>query len=585
MLVFREELETPAPSSADGDVIPGRYIVLFEPGTNPGRAARDLGVNVRAAYRSAVSGFSAEMTAERAAQIAQAPSVTLVEPVRRVRIALHLNNFQTLVEGVDRIDGEENAAAGIGLPAGPDVDADIAIIDTGINLDHPDLNAMAGFGAYAARLPDDPPGHPVYDDCNTASDPEDEHGHGTHVAGTAAAIDNEIGAVGTAPGARVWAVRVLSEDGYGCDDDVLLGVDWVTERKMEFDDGPEDLDPGINFTVANMSLGGDPNPALCAGIANSVAQGVMYAVAAGNDFADASISGPANCADVVTVSAFADYDGLPGGLASQTCSWTGFGLPDPDDSFAWFSNYGPLVEIAAPGVCIMSTFLTSPEGSYAVMSGTSMATPHVAGALALFKASTGYAGPYDGASVMAALTTAGWTRPQDSECGFTEDPDGSPEPIIYMGTSCSTATSTPSPSPSPSPTPSPTPTASPSSSATPTLSPSPTPTPTPSASPSPTPTPSPSPTPEPLDPVDIDCDGAVTGSDSLILIRFAANLETPLSTDCPPIGALSAPGAAAVPTQLRGDLDCSGAVDAKDALVILRLLGDVAEPAETPCTS
>ncbi|MCH7661608.1 MAG: S8 family serine peptidase, partial [Euryarchaeota archaeon] len=136
-----------------------------------------------ASARSAVSGFSAEMTAERAAQIARAPSVALVEPVRRVRIALHENDFQTLVEGVDRIDGDENAAAGIGLPPGPNVNADIAIIDTGIDLDHPDLNAMAGFGAYAARLPDDPEtGQPVYDDCNTGHDPEDEHGHGTHVA-------------------------------------------------------------------------------------------------------------------------------------------------------------------------------------------------------------------------------------------------------------------------------------------------------------------------------------------------------------------------------------------------------------------
>lgn len=319
-LVLQDGLEAPAPSSADGEVIPGRYIVLLEPGTDRARAARDLDVDVRAFYGSAVSGFSAEMSAERAAEIAESPSVALVEPVRRVRIALHENAFQTLIEGVDRVDLDENAAAGVGLPAGPDVDADIAIIDTGIDLDHPDLNALPGFGAYEARLPDDPEtGFPVYGDCNTASDPEDEHGHGTHVAGTAGAIDNEIGVVGTAPGARLWAVRVLRDDGFGCDEDVLLGIDWVTERKMEFDESPGDGDgdPGINFTVANMSLGGDPSPVLCVGIANSVAAGVMYAVAAGNDAAAASVRGPADCADVVTVSAFADYDGQPGGLAAN----------------------------------------------------------------------------------------------------------------------------------------------------------------------------------------------------------------------------------------------------------------------------
>ncbi|MCH7810076.1 MAG: S8 family serine peptidase [Chloroflexi bacterium] len=530
MLVFREELDASAPSSADGDVIAGRYIVLLEPGADPDQAAQDFDVDVRGLYRSAVSGFSAEMTAERAAQIAQAPSVALVQPVRRLRIALHANPFQTLIEGVDRIDGEENGAAGIGLPPGPAVNADIAIIDTGIDLDHPDLNVMGGFGAYETLTGFDEDGNPIFE-CSTGFSIDDDHGHGTHVAGTAAAIDNEIGVVGTAPGARLWAVRVRGEDGFGCDDDVLMGVDWVTERKMEFDDGAGDGDAGINFTVANMSLGGDPSPALCLGIANSVAQGVMYAVAAGNDTADASISGPANCADVVTVSAFADYDGLPGGLASQTCAWTGFAQPDPDDSFAWFSNFGPLVEIAAPGVCVMSTFPVGPSGAYAVLNGTSMATPHVAGALALFKTFTGYGGPYDSASVMTALTAAGWTRPQNSECGFTEDPDGSPEPMLYMGTSCSAATS------------------------------------------------------QPLAAADINCDREITGSDSLILIRFAANVETTLPPECPPIGALSGSAAAAVPAQLRGDLDCSGAVDAKDALVILRLVGGVAGPTETPCTS
>ena len=143
---------------------------------------------------------------------------------------------------------------------------------------------------------------------------------------------------------------------------------------------------------------------------------------------------------------------------------------------------------------------------------------------------------------MAALTAAGWTRPQSGVCGFTEDPDGSPEPIIYMGTSCSTATPTQSPSPTPTLTPSATPAT----------------------------------TLQPLAPADINCDHAVTGADSLILIRFAANVETTLSPDCPPIGALSMPVAAAVPAQLRGDLDCSGGVDVKDALVILRLLGGVA---------
>ena len=532
--------------------------------------AADLDLEAGAVYESAARGFSTEMTAERAQQVAADPGVALVQPVQRVKIALHDNQFQTLVEGIDRIDADENPSAGIGSPPGPDLDADIAIIDTGIDLDHPDLNAMSGFGAYEEFQGFAGNGEPIYGDCNTGHDTDDVHGHGTHVAGTAAAIDDDHGVVGVAPGARVWAVRVLRDDGFGCDADVLLGIEWVTERKMEYLDGAGDGDPGINFTVANMSLGGPPDPALCVGIANSVAQGVMYAVAAGNETGDAAGSGPANCDSVVTVSAFADYDGLPGGLSSQLCPWNGTFQPDPDDSFAWFSNFGSLIEVAAPGVCVMSTY---PDGLYAAMSGTSMATPHVTGALALFKAATGYAGPYDGPSVMTALNDAAWTRPQDSECGFTDDPDGSPEPVLYLGSSCEAAAATPSPSPTPSPTPSPSPTASATAS--------------PTASPTSTPTPSPSPTAteEPLDPSDMDCDHAITGNDPLIIVRFAADIETDLGPDCPPIGALVAPGAAALPAGLRGDLDCSGAVDVKDALVILRRLGGLPDPSPTACTS
>lgn len=576
------------PATADGpqpQVIPGRYVVFLEADANPYETAVRLDLDARTYYRYAARGFAADMSAERAEEITHDPSVALVQQSRRVRVALHDNPFQTLTEGADRIDAEENSGAGIGSPPGPDIAADIAIIDTGI-ASHPDLNVAGGFGAYEAFLGLDQNNDPIYDNCNTGHDPEDEHGHGTHVAGTAAAVDNNIGVVGVAPGANLWAVRVLRDDGYGCDEDVILGVDWVTGRKMEFDDGVggSDQDPGINFTVANMSLGGTPDSALCQAIANSVAQGVMYAVAAGNEASDANTSGPANCPTVVAVSAYADYDGQPGGAADQVCTWSGSGAVDPDDSFAYFSNFGPTVEVAAPGVCIMSTYL---GGLYAPLSGTSMATPHVTGALALFKASTGYNGPYDGPSVMAALVAAGWTRPQNSVCGFTEDPDSAPEPVLYLGSSCSTTTFTPSPTPSASVTKTPT--------KTPTPTPSPTPTPTPTATPMPTNTPTdtatptysltPSPIPAPGDPSDIDCDNAVTGNDSILLIRYAAALATDLEPGCPPIGALVSPATASLIAELRGDLDCSGDVGIADALILLRRLAGLLDASPPPCTN
>jgi subtilisin family serine protease len=228
------------------------------------------------------------------------------------------------------------------------VNVDVAVIDTGVDLDHPDLNVVGWTRCTRGS-------------CRTNGS-DDGNGHGTHVAGTIGAKDNNIGPVGVAPGARIWSVGVLGANGSGSTADIIAGVDWVTARASTIE-------------VANMSLGGQfTSSALTNAITNSVNAGVVYVVAAGNSDMNAANFTPANHPDVITVSALADFNGLAGGGASPTCR------SDVDDTLADFSNYGATVEIAAPGVCIYSTWR---YGGYNTISGTSMASPHVAGAAAL----------------------------------------------------------------------------------------------------------------------------------------------------------------------------------------------------------
>jgi len=292
---------------------------------------------------------------------------------------------QTTPTGVDRSDAELSSTANIN---GSDqrVDVDVAVIDTGIDLAHPDLNVYV----------------PGAKNCSTGRSANDGNGHGSHVAGTIGGVDNGAGVVGIAPGARLWPVRVLNNSGSGSFSAIICGIDWVTAHASEIE-------------VANMSLGGpgdDSSPcgtnrdALHEAICASVAAGVTYVVAAGNSAADARTSVPAAYDEVVTVSALADFNGLPGGDAAATCR------ADVDDTFADFSNYGDDVDIIAPGVCIYSTWK---GGGYTTISGTSMASPHVAGGAALYKATHPTASPSAVKSALQAAATTNWSTGTDPD--------------------------------------------------------------------------------------------------------------------------------------------------------------------------
>ncbi|MGH2756261.1 MAG: S8 family serine peptidase [Actinomycetota bacterium] len=392
-----------APARADDRV--GRYIVVLNPGAgDPGAVAsehaNEHSAVVTHVYRYSLSGYAAAIPEARLDDLRSDPRVAYISEDGIVEASHHRPNHgtkpqptpapppaQSLPTGVNRIDGElSSTVAGDGSGA---VDVDVAVIDTGIDLDHPDLNVYSAGGK----------------NCTTSSGFDDPNGHGTHVAGTIGAVDNTAGVVGVAPGARVWPVRVLDARGSGFWSWIICGVDWVTQNASSIE-------------VANMSLGGsgsepsDPDMdcvtgnALHDAICRSVTAGVTYTVAAGNESTNASTRVPASFNEVITVSALADFDGLAGGTGGATCR------SDVDDTFADFSNYGADVDLIAPGVCINSTWK---GGGYNSISGTSMAAPHAAGAAALYQAGSPTATPAQTKAALQASGTGLWVTSSDRD--------------------------------------------------------------------------------------------------------------------------------------------------------------------------
>lgn len=335
---------------APGSKIPDRYICVFKQGA-VARGAEQAAANKAAmagggaathVYTTAIKGFAARIPAHAIERVKAAnPNIDYCEqdqiaslvPIRAEAKrpggggGKVTQPPQETPWGIARVNG--------GGSTGPFATA--WVIDTGIDPRHPDLfvdtarsKSFVGTTSYA-----------------------DENGHGTHVAGTIAALNNSIGVIGVAPGAPVVAVRVLDRAGSGTTSGVIAGVDYVARTGRPGD-------------VANMSLGGGISTALDSAVLNAAATGIRFALAAGNSSTSATTSSPArvNGANIYTVSSF------------------GAG-----DFFASFSNYGnPPIDYAEPGVGIKSTWLA---GGYNTISGTSMATPHLAGLLLLGPVSNG----------------------------------------------------------------------------------------------------------------------------------------------------------------------------------------------------
>ncbi|MBY0342236.1 MAG: S8 family serine peptidase [Sphingomonadales bacterium] len=326
-------LAAPASAQGQGQKIADSYICVFDASVTASRvpehanaAAQEATGQIGHTYTKALKGFSIRASAQGLAKMrAKNPNIAYCEQDQVVTTFQKkpggggtTQPAQTVPWGITRVRG---GAAGTFATAW--------VIDSGVQLNHPDLVVDAARSRSFV----------------TDSSPSDANGHGTHVAGTIAAINNTIGVIGVAPGATVVSVRVLDRRGSGSNSGVIAGVDYVAANGQPGD-------------VANMSLGGGVSTALDTAVINAAATGVRFVLAAGNSSTSATTSSPAraNGPNVYTVSSFANGD-----------TWSSF------------SNFGnPPVDFAEPGSAINSTWIGS---SYNTISGTSMAAPHLAGIL------------------------------------------------------------------------------------------------------------------------------------------------------------------------------------------------------------
>ncbi|HVF14991.1 MAG TPA: S8 family peptidase [Acidimicrobiales bacterium] len=360
--VFVAGLVLPGVSGAAPSPVVGRpdaYIVVLKEGTDPGQAAEGHawrhGAEVGHVYRAALSGYAARLPAARVAELRADPRVAYVEPDAAVTTMA-----QTLPWGINRIDTDVSSTLA-GNGSGSVGTTNAYVIDTGIYSWHSDLNVVAHKNWT---------GDGKNYDCN---------GHGTHVAGTVGARDNSGHVVGAAPGVALTGLKVLGCDGGGYMSNVIAAVDWTTTYAKK-------------PAVANMSLSGGALKSLDDAVRKSASTGVLYVVAAGNSGANACNNSPARAGagtnnGIVTVAATDSLNKEP--------SW---------------SNYGSCVDIWAPGVSILSTYH---NGGTATMSGTSMASPHVAGTGGLYQSKNTSASPATAEAILKANVLSPGTASKD----------------------------------------------------------------------------------------------------------------------------------------------------------------------------
>lgn len=378
-------------SQAAPQHIPERQIIILHDDANPWSVANEMaqqrGLSVSHVYETAVNGFSGIVPPGQLDKIASDPRVKYIEQDSIVSISAKGGVPGKPGGGgggeEDPIQPDQDTPTGISAINGPgflgSYVVNVAVIDTGIDPNHSDLNVVGGKNFASGKS---------YKDGN---------GHGTHVAGTIGAKDNSFGVIGVAPGVNLYAVRVLNNAGSGWMSDVIAGVDWVKSTR-------ENGNPNDDIDVANMSLGGSYSTTLNNAVNSAIDDGVVFVVAGGNSSTDACTKSPASAADAITVSALDDRNGDPTG-----------------DPIASFSNDGSCIDMIAPGVLILSTWKGN---GYNTISGTSMASPHVAGAAALYLSHNAV----DPDAVTSALLANG----DNTIWNTASDTDGIAEPFVLV---------------------------------------------------------------------------------------------------------------------------------------------------------
>ncbi len=319
--------------------IPGRYIIVFQPGTpaaQVGAAAKSAianregrGGNIDFMYDAALNGFAGSFSDAAIEALSHNPNVEYIEADQEVTIDTAEDTTQSSATwGLDRIDQRNLPLNGTYTYNVTGSGVTAYIIDTGIHISHTQFGGRASYG---------------YDFVDNDSNADDCNGHGTHVAGTVGGST-----YGVAKGVSLVAVRVLNCSGSGTTSGVIAGINWVTSKHT------------TGKAVANMSLGGGVSSALDTAVRNSIADGVVYSVAAGNSNANACNSSPSRVSEAITV-----------------------GATTSSDARASYSNYGSCLDIFAPGSSITSAWYSSNTATNTI-SGTSMATPHVTGVAALY---------------------------------------------------------------------------------------------------------------------------------------------------------------------------------------------------------